>query len=162
MRNDTARWDPPVPLSFTSDRLTISEVTLPRQIWVSGIDVLEQFADQLIAWPDIATSDRYVVALRRDRVLLVGPTGHPPGYSPETGLATTEVSDAYLVIDISGPDALKALRRGTELRLDQPSRSVLRRLFSIEAMLYRVTDEGTFRAHIPRAMAQAFFSHLTA
>ncbi|MEM7521854.1 MAG: hypothetical protein AAF307_12555, partial [Pseudomonadota bacterium] len=65
----------------------------------------------------------------------------------------------YMVYDIAGPGALACLKQGAELRLDQPSRSVLRQLFGIDVMLYR-TAAQSFRVHVPRPMAMAFTQHV--
>lgn len=160
MRDDSARWDPPGPLSFASDALTLREVSLPRQVTISGIGVLDRFADTLIGWPDIAASETYALSLRRDRVLYVGEPGLSSGYDPESGLGVTDMADGYRVLDLSGPGALEALRRGAELSLDRPSRSVLRRVFGLDLLLYRVGDGQSFRLHVERAFAQALAAHL--
>lgn len=161
MRNDTARWETPGLIGVTKDGLTIAEVPGLRQHWVSGTDVLTRYADQRIGWPDIAPSDKYALALRRDRVLLVGDTDLLPGYSDETGLAVSDVSAGWRVIDISGPGAFECLRHGAELNLHQPSRSVMRRVFGANVMLYRVHNPAHFRVHVERASAQGFFRDLT-
>lgn len=160
MRNDTTRWDVPVPLSLVSDELTIRPAPVSVQHWVSGVDVLSRFQDILISWPEVVTIDHYALALRRDRVLLVGEAALQDGYDTETGLAVTQISDAFDVIDISGPNALECLRKGVELRIDHPSRSVMRRVFGWDVMLYRAGGETCFRLHIPRAATQAFAKHL--
>lgn len=160
MRDDTARWDPPGPLSYTSEVLTIAEVVVSAQYWVSGTDVLARFRDQLICWPDIATGGSYALSLRRDRVLLVGETDLTPGFTANTGLAVTDVSDAYQVIDLSGPQALERLRHGVELSLAQPSASVTRRAFGAEVMIYRFGDADRYRIHAARGVMQSVFRQL--
>ncbi len=160
MRNDNARWDLPAPIDVTSADLTITEVTLDRQHWVSGPDVMARYADTLVGWPDIVATERYALVLRRDRVLLVGEPNVTSGYSDKTGLAISDVSDAWRVADISGPNALNCLRRGAELNLEQPSRSVMRRVFDVDVILYRVREAMCFRVHVDRAKSQAFFASL--
>jgi hypothetical protein len=160
MRDDTKRWDAPGPLSFMSKGLEVAEIAGLTQHFVSGTGVLARFADDLVGWPDVATSDSYALSLRRDRVLLVGPIDLEPGYHSAAGLAVSDVSDAFTVLEINGPGALTNLQRGAELRLDHPSRSVTRQLFGIEVFLYRAGDETRFRLHVPRGSAQAMIRHL--
>jgi hypothetical protein len=161
MRNDSARWDAPGPIDVTSQDLTVTAVPAVYQHWVSGIDVMDRYADQIVGWPDIVTTQCYALALRRDRVLLVGEADATLGYSDDTGLAVSDVSDGWQVADISGPNALECLRRGAELDLAQPSRSVMRRVFGLDVMLYRTHDETRFRVHVEKARSHAFFTSLT-
>lgn len=161
MRNDTARWTPPGPLSMEAPGVRVCEAPLPRQVYISGTGVLDRFEHERVEWPDIAAGETYALSLRRDRVLYVGDPGLAPGYHPG-GLALTDVTDGYHVLDVTGPNALDLLRRGAELRLDRPSRSVMRRVFGIDILLYRRGGELSFRLHIPRAHAQAVATHLRA
>ena len=160
MRDDTARWDTPVSLSYSSSTLNIAEVELPAQFWVSGTDVLARFKDQSVRWPDVVGSDTYALTLRRDRVLLVGRIDMPLGYASGSGLAVSDVSDAFQVIEISGPAAFERLCHGAELDLRKPSSSVMRRAFGAEVMLYRFGDDTRFRMHVPRAGMQSVFRQL--
>ena len=152
MRNDNQRWTPPTPLSRVGDGVTVTQVDVGGQVYVSGADVRDRFAGHLAAWPDVADGDTYVLSLRRDRVLLVGPTELKPGFA--NGLAITDMSDAFDVIDLTGPKAVERLKTGGEIRFDQPSQSVVRRLFGVEVMLCRL-PRGGFRLHIPRTLSQA-------
>lgn len=160
MRNDSARWDAPGPLRFSSDDLTIQDVTLPKQTWVSGTDVLARYKDQLVTWPTVVTAETYALSLRRDRVLLIGETDLAEGYSAETRLAVSDVSDAYQVIDISGPAAFQRLCHGAELNLEAHSASVMRRAFGADVMLYRHGHTTNFRLHVARALMQSVFRQL--
>lgn len=160
MRNDTHRWSPPAPLSRTADDVALTEITGLTQHIVSGTDVLAHFADKLIGWPDVIAPDSYALSMRRDRVLLVGQANLPIGFAPDTGFAVTDMSDAYTVIDLTGPDAFALLRMGAEIRLDQPSRSVVRQLFGCDVLLCCLADAPGFRLHLPRAHAQSLTAHL--
>ncbi|MEL6640424.1 MAG: hypothetical protein AAFP98_03770 [Pseudomonadota bacterium] len=160
MRNDTHKWTAPSPLTRTVAGLRCIEVHPLAQHWLSGPDVLGRFADNLITWPTPITQDKYVLSLRRDRVMVVGGLDLPDGYHAATGLAVTDISDAYQVIDISGPAAFAHLQRGAEVRVDQPSRSVQRRMFGCDVMLCCLDAESGFRIHVPRAFAQSFVEQL--
>lgn len=160
MRDDSARWDAPSGLDYASEDLSITEVALPSQIWVSGRNVLRIYKDELVSWPGIVESETYALALRRDRILLVGATLPVSGFDPQSGQAISDVSDAYTVIDISGKTAFDRLRHGAELNLDKPSASVMRRAFGAEVMLYRVDTDRKFRLHVPRTLIQSVFHQL--
>ena len=127
MRDDSQRWEPPAErFDFVVPGVRALEVDLPESWMISGPGVLEQFAAHYVSWPDVVDVPAYAVALRRDRILWIGPWDHGGGYDPSRQLAVSDVSDAFAVIDLSGPHALDLLRHGTELRLDKPSRSVSR------------------------------------
>lgn len=160
MRDDSARWNAPSSLDYASDDLSVTEVTLPSQIWVSGTDVLQIYKDKLVSWPDIVAAQNYALALRRDRLLLVGAAQPLSGFNIQPGHATSDVSDAYKVIDISGKRAFNRLRHGAELNLDKPSASVMRRAFGVDVLLYRVGTDARFRVHVPRALMQSVFQQL--
>ncbi|MGR3491599.1 MAG: hypothetical protein ACU0DW_06025 [Shimia sp.] len=157
MRNDNARWDVP----HTGDAgLTLTWQDLGAQMLVSGTTVLSEMGP-MVDWPTPAEGTRYAVCLRRDRVMCVGDFGLEPGFDPARGLAVTDVSDGYAVLDVQGPGALDALQRGGELRLDTPSRSAARRLFGVDVVLYRYRAEDRYRIHVQRGYAQALRSHLS-
>lgn len=162
MRDDTDRWDIPGSVNYAVDGLTIAEVQLPCQHWVSGQKVLQHFEAHLASWPDVVSAKRYALALRRDRVLVIGSTDLVPGFSEETGFAISDVSDAYQVIDISGSHALNRLRRGAELDLSRQSPSAMRRVFGIDVVLYRFGEDTRYRMHVPRAMLLPLFQRLIA
>lgn len=160
MRNDSHRWTPPGPLSRAAKDIVVTEVPMAHQHIVSGHNVSQQFADRAIAWPDQIAGESYVLLLRRDRVLVVGQTDLVPGYASGTGLAITDVTDAYVALDLTGAGAFATLCRGAELRPDQPSRSVVRRIFGCDVMLCKSHKGSGFRIHAPRALSQAFVEML--
>jgi len=77
-----------------------------------------------------------------------------------TGLTQHIVSGTDVVVELTGPDAFARLRMGAEVRLDQPSRSVVRQLFGCDVLLCCLADAQGFRLHLPRAHAQSLAAHL--
>jgi len=161
MRDDTALWDAPrdptEPIDLGPAQLT--PVQLTRQTLVSGPDVLHQTDLPLVEWPDAAPSGPYALTLRRDRLLLVNGPEAPDGWNDATRQATSDVTDAYSVFDLTG-DALPLLGRGAEISPDIPSRSVARLLFGLGVFLYRLDNATTYRLHVPRAHTEALVKHV--
>ncbi|MEQ9240872.1 hypothetical protein [Roseovarius indicus] len=160
MRDDTALWDTPrnpaAPINLGPAKLT--PVHLARQTLVSGPNVLTQTDLPLVDWPGAAPADAYAVTLRRDRLLLVNAPETPDGWNEATRQASSDVTDAYTVFDLTG-DALPLLRRGAEITPDIPSRSTARLLFGLGVFLYRMEDAKTYRLHVPRAHAEGLVTH---
>lgn len=163
MRDDSHKWDVPPDYSAAIIRQGVAVTALapPRQTLISGAAVLERHRDAL-GWPDIAQGDSYALCLRRDRVLLVGGPAMEDGWDGAQGLAVSDVSDGYAMFQIAGPAALALCRRGAELSLATPSRSVARAVFGFECLLYRWGDDATCRVHVSRAHAQALWQTLAA
>lgn len=163
MRDDTQRWSPPLwshpesILPLQAAHVHIAPVHLQRQAIVSGVTVLAQ-ADT-VSWPEINDQSQYRVCLRRDRVLCVNGEPRADGWNADTKEAYSDMSCAYRVLDISGRDALKVLQRGTEIFLEEPSRSCVRQLFGYEVIVYRV-QASTFRLHVSSAEVESMWSHL--
>ncbi|MEQ8898189.1 MAG: hypothetical protein RID23_13965 [Roseovarius sp.] len=161
MRDDTALWDvprdPTHPIALGP--ATLTPVQLTRQTLVSGPNVLHQTDLPLVEWPGAAPSGPYALALRRDRVLQVNAPETPDGWNDTTQQATSDVTDAYTVFDLTG-DALPLLGRGAEITPDIPSRSTARLLFGLGVFLYRLEDATTYRLHVPRAHAEALVKHV--
>lgn len=156
MRNDTTSWDAPcADQGFDREGLSVRRIWPARQVLVSGVDVLSQVTLPVIGWPEMA-SGPVALCLRRDRVLELDGPARQDGW--RDGLAVTDVTDGYAVFEISGAVAFDALRAGTEIRLDLPSRSVARRFHGMDALIYRIAPG--YRIHVPRAMAEALARHL--
>lgn len=158
MRDDSHRWDAPQHVAATG--LVVRQLSLGTQVLVSEPSVLARYQDDLVGWPEAPSGPRYALSLRRDRVLLVGDHTVAYGFDAAANMAASDVSDAFDVIETTGPNALACLKHGAEIRLDQPSRSVARLVFGIGVYLYRAPDSDGFRLHVPRAMTTAFMQHL--
>ena len=161
MRDDTALWDAPRDPTKPIDvgPATLTPVQLTRQTLVSGPNVLHQTDLPLVEWPGAAPSGPYALTLRRDRVLRINAPETPYGWNDTTQQATSDVTDAYTVFDLTG-DALPLLGRGAEITPDIPSRSTARLLFGLGVFLYRLEDATTYRLHVPRAHAEALVKHV--
>jgi len=162
MRDDSGKWDAPLPSGYAHDAngMTLAAVTLARQVLISGPDVLTQTKQPIAGWPDIVTADSYALSVRRDRVLLVNGPTVSEGWHDDIGQAVSDASDAYAVFDVSGERSLEVLKRGAELNLDVPSRSVARLLFGLGVFLYRYETENSFRIHVASAHAEALVKSL--
>lgn len=162
MRDDSARWDTPRDPAAAVDLgiAGLTPVQPIRQTLVSGPGILSKTDLPLVEWPGAAPEGAYALSLRRDRVLLVDGPELMEGWDEEKARAVSDASDAYAVFDLSGPGAFDILRRGAELRLDIPSRSVARMLFGLGVFLYRLEDRATFRLHVARAQAEALVGSL--
>lgn len=162
MRDDTKKWDAPLALTTLemSDGLTIRPVKLARQTLLSGVDVLGRTQHPISAWPGVVTAQTYALSLRRDRVLLVNGPALADGWHEDTAQAVSDVSDCYYVFDIRGDRAFSVLKRGAELRLDVPTKSVARLLFGLGVFLYRFDATDTFRVHVSHGQAETFLKSL--
>ena len=162
MRDDSQRW--PAPRQSDAhvliEGVDIRVDNVSRQMLVSGPNVLAQMDCPLIGWPDIAPAGAYAVCLRRDRVLIVNGAEMVEGWDDAAQQAVSDMTDGYAVLAIHGPRAMDVLYRGTELRLDHPSRSAARMLFGFAVFLYRKDGPDTFRVHVPAAQSDALFARL--
>lgn len=157
MRDDRNRWDAPNSLAgvHTDNGITLTLVLLPRQMLISGSQVLGKTDWPIVGWPDIAPTAPYALAVRRDRLVLIDGPDIAEGWHQDTGCAISEASDAYAVFDLSGDRGFEVLQRGAELRLDMASRSVARLLFGLGVLLYRVDKGDRFRIHVASSQAEA-------
>ncbi|MEB8385637.1 hypothetical protein OO012_00230 [Rhodobacteraceae bacterium KMM 6894] len=162
MRDDSNKWDIPQPTNYeyTENGITLASVPLARQTLISGPNILTQTEPPIAAWPDIVTSDCYALPIRRDRVLLVNGPPLSQGWHDETRQAVSDASDAYAVFDINGERSLEVLKRGAELSLNVPSRSVARILFGLGVFLYRYDNESRFRIHVASGQTEALIRSL--
>ena len=160
MRDDSRKWDVPPDYSapLKAGGVSVTRVWPGRQLLISAPDVLARMP--AAGWPDVVSGPAYGLCLRRDRVLEVDGPAREVGWNGNQ--AVTDVTDAYAVFRIDGPQALALCRRGAELSPAQPSRSVARRMFGLSALLYRWEAGDCFRLHVPRGHAQALWQMLAA
>ena len=158
MRNDSDRWPTPRPtqgIDFTSENLTIRRDPPVQQTLISGpLDAAINFANVGLPnrWPDVAQGDRYLVSMRRDRVLAVNASINRFGWIDPEGLAISDATAAYTIISVIGSNALEVLRTGTELSLKTQSNSAVRLWNGYDVLLYRFGNEQDFRLHVPSAL----------
>lgn len=164
MRDDSHKWD-----RLTKDvvidlpnGMRLSRVQDLTLTMISGPNVLKQIDAPLVGWPDVTDEDRYAVVMRRDRVLLVGDTDLTEGWDDALNLAISDMTHGYDVFDLCGPQALSTLQQGTEIHLDQPSRSAVRLAFGLGLHIYRHWAEDTFRIHVLTHQREALIGYLKA
>jgi len=145
-------------LSLQRAGVAVKGIALDSQHIVSGTKVQQAYPS--LAWPQVVEGIQYAVSLRRDRVLLVNSGSLPEGWDAKNLTATTNVQEAYAVLDVVGENAQRLLQRGAELSHETESRSAVRLLFGYEVILYRIADTS-YRLHIDRAQADALWAHLT-
>ena len=162
MRDDSQRWAPPRDRSaeITAPELTIRALDLTRLTLLSGPRALSSTSLPLVDWPGLARGENYAISLRRDRVMEVNGPERPEGWDTKQNLAISDVTDAYSQVDITGPNAIALLNRGTELDLAIPSRSAARLLFGLGVFLYRHGQEDRFRLHVSAAHDEALWNAL--
>lgn len=166
MRNDNAKWQPAqglnsVPLSLPD--LEMKPVAPTRQTLISGPykDALALAGlEAASGWPDIATGSPYALRLRCDRILVVDGPELADGWHEAEGLAVSDVTDGYAVIELSGPVAAGTLQRGTEISVNARSASVNRGFAGYCTMIYAFEDKGRFRIHVARAHLEGLWALL--
>ncbi|MFK7751272.1 MAG: hypothetical protein AB8B51_01865 [Sedimentitalea sp.] len=102
----------------------------------------------------------YALRLRRDRILIVDGPELPDGWHDDLGLAVSDVTDGYGVIDIKGGTALGLLQRGTEISATLASPSVVRGFYGYDVLIYGFGGENQYRIHVPRAHFAGLFALL--
>lgn len=104
----------------------------------------------------------YAVRVARDRILAV--TGQPltsrPGWDAG-GHATTDVSGAYLLLEISGARLPALLSRATTLPGLEASPSAAIRFAGLDAIAY-LTAQGALHLHVDRSLSAYLWSWLQA
>lgn len=165
MRNDNEKWQDPKDAQpgFSARGVQVFSLDTPRQILLSGTvpNALKVCGCNVThGWADIVQEEAYALRLRRDRLMMVNGPQLDDGWGATNGLAVSDVSDGYRVLQINGPEALGLIRRGTEISLEIPSASVLRQFAGFEVLLYRWRMESQYRLHIRQYDAQALLLHL--
>ena len=162
MRDDRDLWAPAlgltVPLALPGAELSAAPLT--RQTLISGVSA-SAMVEPSTGWPDIVDTTRYRLNRRRDRIVEINSEARAEGWDASRQQAVSDVTHGYSVFHLSGPNALGILKRGTEISLNTPSKSVARMLFGLDVWLYRFGAEDAFRLHVPRAFGEATIAHLT-
>lgn len=167
MRNDNLKWQPsntsPTPVAVGETQLICIDglqqtlISGPRQAALALAQV-----NQASGWPDTTEGDYFALSMRRDRILLVGACQLQQGWITEHGLAVSDVSGQYKVIEIKGPQAFSLLCQGTELNINQASASAARIWHGYGVLLYRHQQQDCFRLHVARAHFDALWQLLSA
>jgi len=164
MRDDSGKW----PMALGTDRppfetsgVRLSIVRPDRQTMLSGpiTTCLKQAGlCEAMGWPEVSeTKGSYALRLRRDRLLVVN--GAPMTQGWYNGVATSDVSDGYGVVEVDGRDAFAVLQRGTEISRAVPSGSVARQFSGFGVFLY-ACGASRFRLHVARGHLDALCAML--
>ena len=168
MRDDRDKWAPALGTdrpAIENKHLHISVVKTQRQTLISGpykkcLKVCK--LSQASGWPQIATGDLYAVRLRRDRILVNDGPSLNDGWHDEAGVSVSDMSSAYILVEIKGEAALELLNRGTDLSIDLASGSVVRNFRGFDVLIYRWQSETQFRMHCQPANLEAIWLLLQA
>ena len=164
MRNDNEKWDPALGQTRSKHSVAGFEmnlVRLKRQTLISGaypnalklVDV-----DSAIGWPDKASGESYALRLRRDRILMVNGPELVDGWHHGEGLAVSDMTDGYAVIEIKGDRAMEVLKRGTEIVLGEPSASVARGYGGYTTLIYAYETNDRSRLHVARGFREGLWA----
>ncbi|PZO81222.1 MAG: hypothetical protein DI629_05225 [Mesorhizobium amorphae] len=159
MRDLAQKWTP-VPhwagARIETDGLSVTTVSVGEQTLVSGD--LEAWSHMSgLAAPGVgafglAQGQAYTVRLARDRLLAVSaaPLPHARGWH-SSGFGVTGMNGGLHVFEVSGPDALRLIERGTSLAPGDRSRSASVPFAGASVILYRHGE--ALRLHVERPLA---------
>lgn len=101
----------------------------------------------------VAATDRCLVRTGRWQALFVtpAPVGLPSGWR-DGGWTAGAADDAYLVVDIEGPEARQVVSEGVAADLDGGSRSAATLFAGTEVLIYRRAEERV-RLHVDASFA---------
>lgn len=162
MRDDRNRWPSalgPDRPRLTGQAVTARLVSLERQTVLSGsYETLMSVAGldvPAVGTFDTAKGDHYAIRQRRDRILVVGGPEIAEGWHDDAGVAATDLTAAYAVIDVSGRNAARLFATGTEISPDVPTPSAARLWHGYTCLVYRYGAEDTYRFHVRSAHLEA-------
>ncbi len=168
MRDDRDKWAPALGAerpAIKNKHLQLSVVKTECQTLISGpykkcLDICN--LPQATGWPQIATGHNYAVRLRRDRILVVDGPSLDDGWHDNAGVSVSDMSSAYILVEIKGDAALDLLNRGVDLDIDIASGSVVRSFRGFDVFIYRWQSETQFRMHCQHASLEAIWQLLQA
>ena len=166
MRNDNARWQPAEGLerpAFTTSTFALRLVRPRRQTLISGPHASALALAGVAGatgWPGPAMAETYALRLRRDRILVVNGPELADGWHAQEGLAVSDMTDGYAVLEMSGTDAMSILRRGTEIALNEPSASAARGFAGYSTLIYSCGAQNRYRVHVPRGDLEGLWALL--
>ena len=166
MRDDSTKWHPALGMDrhdidtggvrislIHPDRMTLISGPCNAALEWSGIGTA-------IGWPEVASGHSYALRCRRDQILVVNGPDLTDGWHADRGLAVSDMTDGFGVVDICGGDALAILCRRTEISHEEPSRSANRAFFGYAVMIYAYDAQNHFRMHVPRQLLDGLWSLL--
>jgi sarcosine oxidase gamma subunit len=154
-------WTPAAAGAFSARDVAISVVSGLRQTLVSGVRPLAApFCAGLapVGFSGIARGPTYAVALARDRLLVVSenPIEAAEGFDAATATALTHVDDAWVILDLEGPELADLIAKATSLDFTDASPSASLIFAGLTCIAYRYERPSRLRLHIERPLAAAF------
>ncbi|TMQ32703.1 MAG: hypothetical protein E6K70_17095 [Planctomycetota bacterium] len=161
MRNLAEKW-PPAPewtsTKLNQDGLSVRTLGGLSQLLVSGdLTAWAQasgLAGEGVGAGAVASDDKYMVRIARDRVLAVGERPFPiaAGWH-EAGFAVSVVDAGLHVFEIEGPGLAGLVARATALDPGQASRSASVLVAGVNGLFYRFGNPNRGRLHVDRGLA---------
>ncbi|MCP4185329.1 MAG: hypothetical protein GY761_18805 [Hyphomicrobiales bacterium] len=163
MRDDRDKWAPAIGAerpAIKNTHLQLSVLKTQRQTLISGpykkcLDICK--LPRATSWPQTATGNNYAVRLRRDRILVIDGPSLDDGWHDDAGVSVSDMSSAYILVEIKGEAALDLLNRGADLNVDIASGSVVRSFRGFDVFIYRWQSETQFRMHFHHANLEAIW-----
>lgn len=161
MRNLAEKW-PAAPdfatAALNKDGVTVRTLGGLKQLLVSGDlaawSKASGLAGEGVGAGAIASGDKYLVRIARDRLLAVGEQPFPiaSGWHA-AGFAVTVMDAGLHVFEIEGPDLDRLIARGTALDPEaaSPSASIL--FAGVGVLFYRFGNPDRARLHVDRGLA---------
>lgn len=149
-------WTPtaPVGTQLTGDGITVRLLPAIEQVMLSG-DLTAGLArfdlSESLGLMAQASGPRYALRLARGRVLIVGAGVTPSAAGWQDGVATTPMTGALAVFEISGPMAMELLARATAIDLRKPSPCAALNFAGVTSILYQ--HEAGLRLHLDAGLA---------
>lgn len=165
---DRGKFWPPVPdwsaASIRRPGLDIAVASAPT-IWLVSGDLakfLAQHDGPAYIGPRDTIAGDYALRLAPDRLLFVSNRAVQTSSGWSDGVATTDVSDGYLLFDVTGPAALEVMAMGAEYDFTAkpvlPTESATMLFAGLKVSVARLA--GGWRLHIERPHAAALWHWL--
>lgn len=161
MRNLAEKW-PEAPdfatATLNKDGVTVRTVGGLNQLLVSGDlaawSKASGLAGEGVGAGAIASGDKYMVRIARDRLLAVGeqPFSVAVGWHA-AGFAVTVMDAGLHVFEVEGPDLDRLIARGTALDPGAASRSASILFAGVGVLFYRFGNPDRARLHVDRGLA---------
>ncbi|TPN82597.1 hypothetical protein FJ987_28230 [Mesorhizobium sp. CU2] len=161
MRNLAEKW-PAVPdfatATLSRDGTSVHTVGGLNQLLVSGDlaawSKASALAGEGVGAGALASGDKYMVRIARDRLVVVGGVPFPiqAGWH-EAGFAVSVMDAGLHVFEIEGPGLAGLVARGTALDPAQTSRSAAILFAGVNVLFYRYGNRNRARLHVDRGLA---------
>jgi heterotetrameric sarcosine oxidase gamma subunit len=140
-------------------------VARAQAIWLVSGDLAKfqaQHGVDCIGPRDTISGARYALRLAPDRLLFVGNAGAQATAGWSDGVAITDVSDGFLLFDVTGPAALEVVAMGADYdftsRPALPMESAAMLFAGLKVSVVRIA--GGWRLHVERPYAAALWHWL--